>query len=43
LETEVRHVDEKKGEIRDSYVNFGEAARELGFKLDVSIREGWRN
>jgi nucleoside-diphosphate-sugar epimerase len=39
-ETKITHVDERKGDIRESYAEISRAKKELGFKCDYSISEG---
>ncbi|MGB9756503.1 MAG: SDR family oxidoreductase [Candidatus Bathyarchaeales archaeon] len=38
--TEITHVEERKGDIKESYADIRKAQRELGFKPKFSIREG---
>jgi UDP-glucose 4-epimerase len=39
-DVEVKHVDERKGDIKESYADICKAKKELGFKPKFSIRKG---
>ncbi|MEM3641819.1 MAG: GDP-mannose 4,6-dehydratase, partial [Candidatus Bathyarchaeia archaeon] len=39
-QVKIKHVDERKGDIRESYADIRKAEKELGFKPEFSIQDG---